>query len=593
MAQLQAYTRLIIMHKLIPVLLFIAFGFNAFPQGTSINLNTDSYVLMQRLDVKYSKIIPVEYTVDKPFNRGDVAKFAESILLSNLRFSKVEKAQLQYLLDENSEWLDSLHSRTRRPLFKVLYTEPASFFAISSKKKGLWDIRFNPLLDITVGGESGGGGRFLFNRSVGLEVRADIKQVFSFYFNATGNDERPPLYASQVITRGLFPYQSGTYSFQNVPGASYYKNYSSKVFGFTDGIDYFDARGYVSAHILKHINLSFGRDKFFIGDGMRSLILSDYAAPYLFLKFDVSLWRFKYENIFAQLTGQYDRGTDQLLPIKYMAVHHLTFEATHWLTAGIFETVMFQRSQFEVSYLNPIIFYKAVEASLGNPDKVSIGADFKINATYHLQFYGQVLLNEFNVAHFFSHDGWWANKWAIQAGAKYINILPGLDGQFEFNVVRPFTYTANGTDNFTNYNQPLAHPLGANFYELIFNLRYQPLPKWAFNIKFFVAKVGTDTLINGVMSNYGANVLLPNGAGATDFITQQFNNHLLQGATGTISYFEFLTTYQPWHNINVDASILYRSESTVKSLNNPITPGNSFMFKLGIRINLARRTYEF
>jgi hypothetical protein len=108
-----------------------------------------------------------------------------------------------------------------------------------------------------------------------------------------------------------------------------------------------------------------------------------------------------------------------------------------------------------------------------------------------------------------------------------------------------------------------------------------------------VAKVGTDTLINGVMSNYGSNILLPNGAGATDYITQQLNNRLLQGATGTISYFEFLTTYQPWHNINVDASILYRADNTVKSLNNPITSQNSFMFKLGIRINLARRTYEF
>ncbi len=548
---------------------------------------------MQRIDLEYCKILPIEFTVDKPYLSKDAARVAESLLLSNLRFSKVQKAQLQYLVDENWEWIDSLHSGPSRPLLKVFYIEPASFFSISSKKRGSWDLKFDPLLDVTIGGESGGRGRFLFDRSVGLEVRGDIKQVFSFYLSATANDERPPLYASQIINQPPKPYQSGDYVFQSVPGVSYYKVYSSKAFGFKDGIYYFDGRGYVKANILKYINVTLGCDKFFIGDGTRSLILSDFSAPFFFLKFDLGFWRFKYENIFGRLNSEYTRSSGGSLPVKYMAVHHLSLNATNWLTLGLFETVMYERSQFEISYVNPIIFYKAVESSLGNPDKVSLGGDFKLNATHHLQFYGQGLLNEFNFHHFFSHDGWWANKWAIQLGGKYINILPGLDGQMEFNVVRPFTYTANGTDNFTNYNQALAHPLGANFYELIFNLRYQPLPKWTFNVNFFVAKVGTDSLINGVMSNYGSNVLLPNGAGAPNYITQQFNNRLLQGALGAINYFEFIATYQIWHNINFDASVFYRSENTVKSLNNPISSESSFMIKAGIRINLARRKYEF
>lgn len=583
------------MQKTLFCLFFVAFSLSAFSQGTTMVLGNDAYTYMDRLDIKYGRIIPIEYTVDKPYTRSSVARVAESLLLSNIRFTKLERAQLQYLTDENAEWLDSIHSRTPKPLFKVLYTEPASFYSVSSKKKGLWDIRFNPLLAVSIGGESGGGGRFLFNRSVGLEVRGDIKKVLSFYFNATGNDERAPLYAAQIMTQtNALPYQSGTYLYPYVPGESYYKVYSSNLFRFNDGVDYFDARGYVKANILKYIDLSFGRDKFFIGDGIRSLILSDYSAPFLYLKFDVSFWRFKYENIYGQLQyNYYVHAPDQLLPVKYMAVHHLTLDATHYLTLGLFETVMFERSQFEISYLNPVIFYKAVEASLGNPDKVSIGGDFKITVTHHLRFYGQALLNEFNAAKFFSHDGWWANKWALQVGGKYIDIAPGLDGQIEFNVVRPFTYTADGTDNFTNHNQPLADPLSANFYELIFNLRYQPLPKWSFNAKFFVAKVGTDTLINGVMSNYGSNILLPNGGGATNYITQPYNNHLLQGALGSITYFELLASYQPWHNVNIDASILYRSDNTVNSPNNPIKSESSFMFNIGFRINLARRTYEF
>ena len=185
----------------------------------------------------------------------------------------------------------------------------------------------------------------------------------------TGGADRMPLYATQLAIQPNMTYASGnTYNFSYVPGEAYYKVYSSKIFNFKDGVNYFDARGYVKANILKYINLSFGRDKFFIGDGIRSLILSDYSAPFLFLKFDVSYWRFNYENIFAQLNYNYiNTGADHLLPVKYMAVHHLTLNTGPWLTLGLFETVMFQRSEFDISYLNPIIFYKAVEASLGNP----------------------------------------------------------------------------------------------------------------------------------------------------------------------------------------------------------------------------------
>ena len=572
------------MQKSLLVLVLVALSVSAFSQGTSINLNTDSYVFMDRLDIKYGKVVPIEYTVDKPYYRGAVAKVAEAVLLSNLRFNKVQKSQLQYLIDENPEWLDSLHSKTRVPLWKKLYTEPASFFSVSSKKKGVWDLRFNPILGATVGGESAGGGRFLFNRSVGLEVRGNIKQVFSFYFNATGNDERPPLYVADLITTG---------NYRNVPGQSYWKDYKSSIFHFNDGIDYFDARGYINVNVLKYMNISFGRDKFFIGDGQRSLFLSDYSAPYLFLRLNIHFWRFNYDNIYAELTSEYNRGADQQLPKKYMALHHLSVQPTHWLNLGLFESVILSRSTgFEFQYLNPIIFYRAVEHSLGSPDNVLVGGDFKVNIASHASVYGQLLLDEFSFNDFFSKDGSWKNKWGIQVGAKYIDILPNLDGQIEFNYVRPYTYTHDaGVDNYTNYNQALGDPLGANFYELIFNVHYQPLPKLSFNLKYFYARVGGDTLINGTMTNYGGNIFTPSGNG--DLISKQLGNKVGQGAKGSINYFELLATYQIWHNINFDASILYRDFETLNSVNNPASSLSSFMFNIGFRINLARRTYVF
>ncbi len=573
------------MRKVILSCVFMVCSVVSFSQGTYINLGSDAYRFLDRLDVKYGKIIPLEHTGDKPYHRGQVAKVAETLMLSNLRFNKVQQYQIQYLLDDNAEWLDSLQSKTRRPLFKVLYREPASFAHVSSKKKGLWDIRFNPALDLRMGIESDDR-RFIFQRVLGLEVRGNIKRVFSFYFNVHGNSARLPGYVTDKAFRG----SDSDYVY--IPGQSYYKTYSSKIFKFNDGVDYFDARGYINLHILKHINLTFGRDKNFIGNGQRSMLLSDFSAPYLFLKFNVNIWRFNYTSIFAELNSQYFRGGDRLLPKKYMAVHHLSIQATHYLNIGLFEGVIFKRSNhFELQYLNPIIFYRAVEHAIGSPDNVLIGADFKANMLKHLSLYGQFVLDEFNFSHVTKRDGWWANKWALQIGLKCIDIVPNLDAQLEFNVARPFTYTHSGEINFTHYNQPLAHPLGANFYEFIMNLHYQPIPKLSLNAKFFVAVVGDDTLdVNGNMTNYGGDIL--QGSGGTS-VTQVYNNKIAQGARGTISYFQFLATYRPWHNIFIDAELMYRGKTTKTGVNNPLTNQSTFLFTIGARMNIPYRSNEF
>ncbi len=599
------------MQRALLILVFTIAVFFSQSQGTFINLGTDAYTYLDRIDIKYSKIVPVQHIGDKPFFRGNAAKVAETLLLSNLKFKPVQQFQLQYLVDENGEWLDSMKSKTKRPLLKVMYREPASFAHVSSKKKGLFDIRFNPVFDLKVGMESEDK-RFVFQRVAGLEVRGNIKRIFSFYFNAYGNSARLPKYVTDNINNAKYsrPY-AGTDSVTSrppdnlfVPGQAYWKDYSSKIFKFSDGIDYFDARGYINVNVLKYLNLSFGRDKFFIGNGQRSLLLSDNAAPYLFLRFNMNIWRFNYTNLFAELTSQYVRGGDQLLSKKYMAVHHLSIQATHWLNVGLFEAVIMQRSNhFELQYLNPIIFYRAVEHSLGSPDNVLIGIDWKMNFVNHLSLYGQFVLDEFNFKEMSKRSGWWANKWALQIGLKYIDIAPNLDAQVEFNMARPFIYTHGGNSdgsniNYTHHNQALAHPLGANFYEFILNVRYQPIPRFAMNAKFFVARVGDDTIMamdpNGkyAISHYGSDILRPSNGG---IVTQDYNNKIGQGAKGTISYMQLLMSYQPWHNIYVDAELTYRGKSGKKP-QNPLSAAlleyhSTFMFSVGLRMNIAYRSY--
>jgi hypothetical protein len=522
------------------------------------------------------------HTSTKPYLRGEVADFAEALRDSNFALRKSAKQQLNYLLNETPEWLDSMAPTTRRPLFKVLYREPASFAHVESRKKGDYDLRFNPMISLQVG-VAKESQAFIFDRTVGIEVRGTIKKVLSFYFNGTGNSAHLPEYVSNKSRQTFVP---GGDTLLYMPGYAYYKPYSSAFFkyGGTTSADWFDARGYININVLNYVNITFGRDKHFWGNGIRSIFLSDNSAPMFFLKTKVTFWRIEYTSMLAELTSQFNNNPprDFLRPKKYGAFHKLNFKVTHWLDLGIFEGVIAKRgNSFDIQYLNPLIFYRAAEHALGSPDNVFIGIDFKANVAHHASFYGQLLFDELNVKEFFSNKGWRGNKYGYQLGVKYIDLLPNLDAQLEWNLVRPFTYTHDGEINYTHYNQALAHPLGANFQELIGHIRYQPKPKWVLNARYIYARVGDDsTNTNG---NYGGNIFNYGPA------TNEYGNSVGQGAKGTIHYLDVTATYQPWHNIYVDLELLYRT----KSSQDVLLANKTIYIGAGLRINVAKRKYEF
>ena len=175
------------------------------------------------------------------------------------------------------------------------------------------------------------------------------------------------------------------------------------------------------------------------------------------------------------------RAGDRLIGKKYAVIHHLDVNIAKWLNVGLFESIVFGRKDhFDFSYLNPVIFYRSIEQQNGSDDNALAGMDLKANVAKRFQFYGQLLLDEFKLSEIKNNRGWWANKFGMQMGVKYIDALgiKNLDLQLEHNRVRPFTYShRDSVANYTHYNQPLAHPLMENFKEVIAILRYQPAPK--------------------------------------------------------------------------------------------------------------------
>lgn len=236
----------------------------------------------------------------------------------------------------------------------------------------------------------------------------------------------------------------------------------------------------------RYFSLSAGRGNTFIGEGQRSLLISDNATPMRFFRIRASVWKVRYQSLFCLLEDVRGAGGDPtLFSTKYASIHHLSWQINKRLTLGIFEAIVFQnRNQnggrgigFDVNYLNPVLFFRPVEYSVGSPDNSLLGIYAGYSVGKHTRLYGQVMLDEFLLAEIRSGKGWVENKQAFQLGVKQNNLFgrKELSLQIEYNWVRPYTYYhKNGNQNYGHYNQSLAHPMGANFSELLMRLWYKP-----------------------------------------------------------------------------------------------------------------------
>jgi hypothetical protein len=309
---------------------------------------------------------------------------------------------------------------------------------------------------------------------------------------------------------------------------------------------------------------------------------------YFYLKLNTKIWRFQYQNLFTELNpiGANSLKTEAVLPRKYTAMHYLSYQVNRNISVGLFEAVVFNRSrQFELQYLNPVILYRTVEGMIGSPDNEVLGFTGHFNLFNRVQLYGQVLIDEFVYSQLVhpARKGWWGNKYGLQAGLKYMNALgvDHLDLQLEWNEVRPYTYSHfDSLNSYTHYNQPLAHPLWANFNEWVGILRYQPGPQWFLTARLIHAKTGdnTDT------QNWGANPLLQYGSRVMDY-----GNYIGQGVAATIDLAGLDASWMIWHNLYVDLKLLVRR----KKSDDPAKSENTKTFGVGLRMNIWNNNLDF
>jgi hypothetical protein len=579
------------------MLFFLAIYIGVQGQGTIVPFGNDAYHIMDRLEIKSGILTPFHSSL-KYYLRRDVAEYAMRLDTTFDDLSILDVKDLNYIFRDNNEWLgltefpttligpkageesiakmsqtEKKYFAREKPILKYFYRTPANFYEAHTKH---FFLKISPMIDFKLAQDSGDSELVFLNRR-GVEVRGGIDDRIFFYSNIVESQARFPKYVNRRVNQD-----------QAIPGQGFFKTYKSIIFDITNGYDYLNSESYLGFNVTKHVGVQLGYGKNKIGEGERSLLLSDFANNYLYLKFNTRVWKFHYQNIFAELSPVSTIGNvsgDPLLPKKYMAAHYLNFNITSKMTIGFYEAVMFNRNNnFEFQYLNPLVFYRTVEGAIGSPDNVLLGMNGKWNLFKRFQLYGQVMLDELKFNELFvERRGWWANKLGVQAGLKYIDVfgIDHLDAQVEYNIVRPYTYShRDSAASYSHFNQPLAHPLGANFKEAIIKLRYQPFHKLVFDGRFLAMNYGEDT----ATENWGKSVLL-----SYQSRVQDFGNEIGQGVGTNTIIIGLDASYQIYHNMYLDAHFFYRK---MDSENDALDNTTNYIGG-GFRMNIGKTRMDF
>lgn len=411
----------------------------------------------------------------------------------------------------------------------------------------------------------------------GFQIGGSIGNKFSFYTSGFENQGRFADYYSALIDKTTI-----------VPGQAYNRNQASQK--ITKDWSYVTAL--ISYTPNKYLNVAVGNDKNFVGDGYRSMLLSDVSAPYTFLRLIGTLGNVRYTVMYAALQdpSALRLSFDGAYRKKGAVFHYLDWNVNNRLSLGFFDAVVWaqrddlgQKRGFDWSYINPIVFLRPLEANTGSPDNAVIGFTAKYEISKELVGYGQFALDELEGKTFFSSVGSARTKFGLQLGIKGSDVfkIDRLNYLLEYNTAKPYTYSERfSVINYANFNEPLAHPLGANFRELVSIVNYS-YRKFDFTGQLLYAKYGLDA----PDKNSGKDIFQPY---PNQYVPNN-GNYTTQGIRTNLYFAEAKVAYvlNPTYNLRVEVSGLYRRES------NNITQSNTGLFTIALRSSFRNLYHDF
>ena len=396
------------------------------------------------------------------------------------------------------------------------------------------ELRIDPVLDFNYGKQIKGVDKSIFQNTRGFQLQINFNKKFYVFSDFRENQAIIPEYLKNYVdNRSVFLGQGRTKPFKD------------------GGFDYANASGYASFSPSKTFNVTFGNGKQFIGNGFRSMILSDNTHNYLSLKFTSHWfkqklqWIVNYSSLVDLERMPFSVSAEALFKKKEMIYQSFNYLVNDKLSVGIVSMALIKRyddslysQKMEIVNYLPIPFLTNV-LEINNP--LSINSFVGLNLSYKVFesgfLYGQ-----------FVYDN--IDKKAYQLGFKYYSLfnVEGLDVRFEYNQSSSQMYQSTEfRQNFIQNNLPLAHVLGNNFKELIVQFDYQ-YKKIGMHLQTQLYNANVDEI-----TNYSS---IFNSSDNASLVSKKVMN-----IYGNLFY-----RVNPYNNLKIYMGAGYRSESVNKQI---------------------------
>ncbi len=343
--------------------------------------------------------------------------------------------------------------------------------------------------------------RRLFNNTRGFLVEGDILNKFSFSTTLYENQNRFTQYESDYYRSAgeRYPSNDSSYYVDNamIPGAARTKPFK------VDGFDYAYAIGNLVYSPSKHLRLMAGNNTNFVGEGYRSLFLSDNSVPSIYARADIHFaQRFDYTILrskqFNLLRRPIYSTVEAYYEPKLFSSHFLSFRASEKINISLFEGSYWNvgdsisSKKVNATYYIPLPFLGG--ALVDNSQEVNVlsGVQMTYIPAPFLRFYGQLALSNWN-----------SKTIGSQIGIRYYNPFGLKEGmiQLEYNNVPKKLYVSdNSRLHYSASNLPSAHPKGNGFQEIIMRFNFTK-NRWFVDSKSILYQLNDYQANNLIASN--------------------------------------------------------------------------------------------
>ncbi len=420
------------MVKIVKVILFFLLSYFAMAQIEYVPMSHPVYPFLINQEAK--GLLPHFSSSDLPWQRFEVIKALKKIAEQSDRLSDYEKKSLhlfevefEILTRENTVVFFS-PSDTNQIFFKNIFSSRDKFIYHYKGNENTARLKLLANLDNTyINSDTANGNSLMGN--LGIRFYGSLSNHVGYYLQITNGtvlagDKWPALYDNKLQQNVKFAELNSDFDFTESHVAYTY--------------DWFTA--------------VIGRQTRYMGSGIaQKTFINDVAPPFDGLTLSANFENFKYSfSTYSLLaipdSSWLDVGFKTYIPTKLSSMHRFALRPS-WGEIAFWEGVIYSGRGFDLSYLNPLSFFKSLEHANRDRDNSLMGLDWKIRPAAGWQIVGSFLLDDIIFEEI--GTGYWSNKFAYNFGVSYADKFGFLG--LEYARVEPYTFSHfNPQNSYTN-----------------------------------------------------------------------------------------------------------------------------------------------